>query len=54
VTEVLARRMSTLKSYDAYLCGPPMMIEAAIPLLIKSGVRERNIYFDAFVPSGAR
>jgi NAD(P)H-flavin reductase/ferredoxin len=52
VTEALARRMPNLKNYDAYLCGPAGMIEAAIPLLIARGVRERNIYFDAFVPSG--
>jgi NAD(P)H-flavin reductase/ferredoxin len=52
VTEALARRMLNLKNWDAYLCGPPGMIEAAIPLLIERGVRERNIYFDAFVPSG--
>ena len=54
VTEALVRRMPTLKNYDAYLCGPPGMIEAAIPLLIERGVRERNIYLDAFVPSGER
>jgi NAD(P)H-flavin reductase/ferredoxin len=54
VTEVLARRMPTLKNYDAYLCGPPGMIEASIPRLIERGVRERNIYLDAFVPSGNR
>jgi NAD(P)H-flavin reductase/ferredoxin len=54
VTDVLARRMPALKNCDAYLCGPPAMIEAAVPLLIERGVRERNIYFDAFVPSGGR
>jgi NAD(P)H-flavin reductase/ferredoxin len=52
VTEALARRLPNLKNYDAYLCGPPGMIDTAIPLLIQSGVRERNIYLDAFVPSG--
>lgn len=52
VTEALGRRMPNLKNYDAYLCGPPGMIAAAVPLLTKNGVRERNIYFDAFVPSG--
>jgi NAD(P)H-flavin reductase/ferredoxin len=52
VTEALVRRMPTLKNYDAYLCGPPGMVEAAIPLLIERGVRERNIYLDAFVASG--
>jgi alkene monooxygenase reductase len=53
VTEALARRMPSLKNHDAYLCGPSGMIEAAIPLLIARGVRARNIYFDAFLPSGA-
>jgi NAD(P)H-flavin reductase/ferredoxin len=54
VTEALARRMPDLKNCDAYLCGPPGMIEAAVPLLIGRGVRERNIYFDAFVSSAGR
>ncbi len=54
VTEVLARQMPSLKGYDAYLCGPPGMIEAAVPLLLERGVRERNIYLDAFVPSGGQ
>lgn len=52
VTEALQRRMPNLKNYDAYLCGPPGMINAAVPLLTENGVRERNIYFDAFVSSG--
>jgi NAD(P)H-flavin reductase/ferredoxin len=52
VTEALARRLPILKNCDAYLCGPPAMIETAVPLLIELGVRERNIYFDAFVASG--
>ncbi len=54
VTEVLARRMPSLKGFDAYLCGPPGMIEAAVALLLERGVRERNIYLDAFVPSGGQ
>jgi NAD(P)H-flavin reductase/ferredoxin len=52
VTSAIARRLPDLEGYDAYLCGPPPMIDAAIPLLVDSGVRDRNIYFDAFVPSG--
>lgn len=54
VTETLARRLPNLKNYDAYLCGPPGLISAAIPLLVGRGVREPNIYFDAFTPSGDR
>ena len=51
VTEAIGRLLPSLKNYDAYLCGPPPMIDAAMPLLEESGVRPRNIYFDAFVPS---
>ena len=52
VTDVIARRMSSLRGYDAYLCGPPPMVEAARELAVRLGVREANVYFDAFVPTG--
>lgn len=52
VTDAIARRMGSLKGYDAYLCGPPPMVEAARELVIRLGVREANVYFDAFVPTG--
>lgn len=54
VTDALAARMSRLDGHDAYLCGPPGMIEAARTLFVERGVRLRNIYLDAFVPSGDR
>jgi NAD(P)H-flavin reductase len=34
---------------DAYLAGPPPMIEATLPLLTDRGVRLANIRYDAFV-----
>jgi ferredoxin-NADP reductase len=37
---------------EAYLCGPPPMIDAAIEMLKTAGCKERHIYFDRFVPSG--
>jgi NAD(P)H-flavin reductase/ferredoxin len=52
VTDAIARRMGSLRGYDAYLCGPPPMVEAARELVIRLGVREANVYFDAFVPTG--
>jgi NAD(P)H-flavin reductase/ferredoxin len=52
VTDAIARRVRSLRGYDAYLCGPPPMVEAARELVIKLGVREANVYFDAFVPTG--
>ena len=52
VSDVIARRFPSLEGFDAYLAGPPPMIEAVIPLLRARGVRGPNIYFDAFVPTG--
>ena len=49
VTDAVARRLPNLEGYDAYLCGPPPMIDAATPMLIQRGVRPRNIYFDALL-----
>jgi NAD(P)H-flavin reductase/ferredoxin len=37
-----------LAGCQAYLCGPPAMIDAAWPILTNAGVRGRDIYFDKF------
>ena len=37
-----------LPGCQAYLCGPPPMIDAALPVLMNAGVRGRDIYFDKF------
>jgi len=52
VTEVLSRRCPSTTGMEAYLCGPPPMIDAAIEVLKSTGCKERHIYFDRFVPSG--
>jgi NAD(P)H-flavin reductase/ferredoxin len=49
VTQVISERYPSLDGYDAYLAGPPPMIEATIPLLTARGVRPANIRYDAFV-----
>jgi anthranilate 1,2-dioxygenase reductase subunit len=36
---------------DAYVCGPPPMIEAAIAWLVRHGVPEANIFAEKFLPS---
>lgn len=33
---------------EAYLCGPPPMIDAAVKVLIQKGIKKENIYFDKF------
>ena len=37
---------------DVYLCGPPPMVEAAMPLLSALGVEEKRIYYDKFTTTG--
>ncbi len=52
VTEVLARCEPDLSGRDAYVCGPPPMVDAAIPALTALGVREDNIFYDKFTTTG--
>jgi propane monooxygenase reductase component len=52
VTEVLKRHEGRLAGVDAYLCGPPPMVDAAIPLLVGLGVAEKRIYYDKFTTTG--
>jgi propane monooxygenase reductase subunit len=48
ITDVVHRSEPQLPEVDAYLCGPPPMVDAAIALLVQSGVPEAHIYFDKF------
>jgi propane monooxygenase reductase subunit len=48
ITDVVDRLEGDLAEVDAYLCGPPPMVDAAIALLEAKGVPESHIYFDKF------
>jgi propane monooxygenase reductase subunit len=48
ITDVVERLEQDLKDVDAYVCGPPPMVEAAQGLLMAKGVPESRIYFDKF------
>ncbi len=48
ITEVVERLEDDLADVDAYLCGPPPMVDAAIAMLDAQGVPESHIYFDKF------
>jgi propane monooxygenase reductase subunit len=52
VTDVVKRYESTLTGAHAYLCGPPPMVEAAMPVLGGLGVEEKRIYYDKFTTTG--
>jgi len=48
ITDVVDRLEGDVAEVDAYICGPPPMVEAAIALLERKGVPEPHIYFDKF------
>ncbi len=52
ITEVVKRCEPDLSGRDAYVCGPPPMVEAAIPLLESLGIPEQNIFYDKFTTTG--
>jgi propane monooxygenase reductase subunit len=48
ITDVVERLEGDVTEVDAYVCGPPPMVEATIALLEAKGVPEAHIYFDKF------
>ncbi|MCW2986320.1 MAG: ascD [Conexibacter sp.] len=52
ITDVVDRLEADLTEVDAYLCGPPPMVDAAIALLERRGCPESRIYFDKFTTGG--
>jgi propane monooxygenase reductase subunit len=52
ITDVVRRLEPDLSGADAYVCGPPPMVEAAIPLLERLGVATKHIYYDKFTTTG--
>ncbi|WP_281783320.1 NADH:ubiquinone reductase (Na(+)-transporting) subunit F [Sinimarinibacterium flocculans] len=49
ITEVLQREAGSLRGAEAYLCGPPPMIDAAVEVLKAKGMFSTRIRFDKFV-----
>ncbi len=52
ITDVVARHETGLSRAHAYICGPPPMVEAAVPLLTRLGVPEKHVYWDKFTTTG--
>jgi propane monooxygenase reductase subunit len=48
ITDVVDRSEPDLSEVEAYLCGPPPMVEAAQEMLIRRGVSEEHIHYDKF------
>ncbi len=48
ITTVFAQVFPEGEPAEAYLCGPPVMIDALLPLLKQKGIQSRDIYYDKF------
>ena len=53
VTDVLERDSGNLRQAEAYLCGPPPMIDAAMTVLKAKGMFGTRIRYDKFVSTAA-
>jgi propane monooxygenase reductase component len=53
ITDVVKRLEDDLSETEAYMAGPPPMIDAAIPVLMQMGVDEDDIYYDKFTSTAA-
>ncbi len=53
VTDVVRKHETDLRRADAYVCGPPPMVEAAIEVLGDLGAKEGRIFYDKFTTTGA-
>jgi propane monooxygenase reductase subunit len=52
ITDIVAAKEGDLSRAHAYVCGPPPMVEAAVPLLTRLGVPEKHVYWDKFTTTG--
>ncbi len=48
ITKVAEKHVKSGNEKEAYLCGPPPMIDAALKVLPEKGINAENIYFDKF------
>ncbi|QIM47924.1 MULTISPECIES: 2Fe-2S iron-sulfur cluster-binding protein [Alcaligenaceae] len=49
VTDLMQRKLTDAMGYEAYLCGPPAMIDAVEDLLICKGIDESDLHADRFL-----
>jgi propane monooxygenase reductase subunit len=53
ITDVADRLEPDLTEHEAYICGPPPMVDAAIALLERRGIPPERIYFDKFTTTAS-
>lgn len=52
ITDVLKAGGKDFSKADAYVCGPPPMVEAALAMLPGLGIPDKRIYYDKFTTTG--
>ena len=50
IGEIIRDRVDDAPANEAYLCGPPGMLQACIQVLTALGMPQQNIFYDAFIP----
>jgi propane monooxygenase reductase subunit len=53
ITDIVDRLEPDLTEHEAYICGPPPMVDAAIALLERRGIPPERIYFDKFTTTAS-
>lgn len=53
IGDVVDEAEGDLGRTDAYICGPPPMVEAVIPMLVQHGMAEDRIFHDKFTLTGS-
>lgn len=48
IADVVKRNMTSMKNMDAFLCGPPVMIETTVDVLVQGGIKGSDILYDEF------
>jgi NAD(P)H-flavin reductase/ferredoxin len=48
IADVLEKYLTDMSNMDAYLCGPPILIETVTNVLYKGGLRRTDIFSDEF------
>lgn len=49
ITDVVKRLVASGADKEAYMCGPTVMIDAAIAMLTRLGIKEAHLFYDKFV-----
>jgi Na+-transporting NADH:ubiquinone oxidoreductase subunit F len=50
IGEIIRSRVDDAAGNEAYICGPPGMIQACIQVLTALGMPQEKLFYDAFIP----